>query len=139
MVNNSPNMLMHLIELKLKNVLWISCKQNIEGYAESFILTTFTATVSVTHARTLVTSTKICFDDSPNRPCCNTTTSTKRKMHATAERLHSFCIMKNNYKIHKFTTNLVIQDKLVVISQKRICNQVSKLTETCILLSFDKH
>lgn len=69
---------------------------------------TFTAAVSVTHASASVPSTDICLKHSPNRPCCGTTASTKRKMHATAECLHSFHVTKNNYKIHKFTTNLRI-------------------------------
>jgi hypothetical protein len=49
---------------------------------------------------------KICFQHPPNRACCSTATSPKRKMHATTKCLHSFVIMEDNYIVHELTPNL---------------------------------
>jgi hypothetical protein len=80
----------------------------------------FTAAVSITHARTSVTGTNICFKHSSDRTCSSTTTSTERKMHATAKCPHSFEITKHNYKVHKFTANLFQSNRNCIHVNKQI-------------------
>lgn len=68
---------------------------------------TFATAICIAHARTPISSSKICFQHSTNRSSSDTTPSTKRKVHSATECLNSFWIMKYDYEIHELTTNLV--------------------------------